>query len=172
MADDTAKKGFISEKDLEVGPVTGFDLSDIISQTIQKTIEGLAPYLGKSPSGTTVKEESTNLRERILKEMNNDFDHVLNANKRFMGQLANTPKSEMVMVQIPRVYAKYLGSVLPVGLNGSVIAIPIDNKPYLIPKRMKEIVDKTLAYEDEKISFMERTGNSDVTETTQDRLKV
>jgi len=171
MADMPIKK--IKESDLSVEQAPGFDLSDIIAQTVQKTIEGLAPFLQRGGAPTqSMKAEGENIRTRIITEMNKDFDYVLNANKRYLEKLANTPKSEMVVIQIPRVYAKYLGSVLPVGLNASVIAIPINNKPYLIPKVMKAKVMETLEYEDEKISFMERTGSSDITETTQDRLKI
>lgn len=171
MAELPVKK--IKEEDLSVEKAPGLDLSDIISQTIQKTLEGLAPYLNRGGApDTSLKEQGENIRSRIISEMNKDFDHVLNANRKYLEKLAATPESEMTVVQIPRVYAKYLGSVLPVGLNGSIISIPINNKPYAIPKVMKAKVQETLEYEDEKISFMERTGYSDVTETTQDRLKI
>lgn len=168
MGNDPKDK--LDEKDLS-RQVSVVDIGEMISTAISKTIEGMAPYM-QSASQPTVKKESENLRASIIKEMQRDFDHTVNANKRFLEKFANTPRSEMVYVQIPRVYAKYIGSVLPVGVNGSVVAIPVDNNPYLVPKVVKDIVTRCLAYEDEKISFMEASGNSDITETTVDSFRV
>lgn len=172
MGDAPVKK-IIKEEDLTVNNVPGIDVSDIISQTIQKTIEGLAPLLNRGGASPEVVQRSgESVRRDVIREINTDFERLVNANKRFLEKLANTPKSEQVVVRIPKVYAKYLGGSLPVGLNGSIIYIPADNRPYLVPKSMKAIIENTIAYEDEKIDFMERTGNSDVAEIPQGQLKI
>jgi hypothetical protein len=169
MADNGPNKK-IRAKDIEMETT---DISEIIAKTVSKTFEQLAPYLGSGDSKQkgTLREESQNVRSRIIKEINNDFAHVMNANKRFLQGLANIPRKDLVTVRIPRVYAKQFGSVLPMGLNGSVIGIPIDNKPHLIPKVFKPFLENTLNYEDEKISFMERSGNVDMAEIPEGSLR-
>ncbi len=113
-----------------------------------------------------VQEDLSSIQSRVVRDMNRQFDNRVRDNKQFMEKLANAPVSDYRTITIPRMFKKYFGSQLLVGLNGSVISVAIDGRPHRVHKHFLPIIRTKLDYEDQKIDFMERTDFSDVVEVT------
>lgn len=137
-------------------------MEDIIAKTISETLKAVAPLLAGKQAEPQEEATTSSVRTKIIKKINQEYDNAVKANTKFMASLVNAPESDYVKVIIPRVYKPYFGPMLPVGLNGSLINIPIDNRPHKVHKAYLPIILQKLRYEDEKIDFMNRTGKSDV----------
>jgi hypothetical protein len=167
MSEDNTKPKTISIKD----PIKLEDQNTfIIQQTVEKTMAALLPLLQKNSAVNLDDKTTQNVRTDIVRQINKAFDKRLESNRKFMARLASAPEKEFTKIKIPRVYAQYFGPMLPVGINGSLINIPIDNKYHKVHKIYVPIIEQTLEYEDEKISFMQRTGKNDTREVTQGSL--
>ena len=145
---------------------------DVVNKTVETVMASIAPYLQNNMQQPTPKKADTvsDVRSRVIRDMEAQFQKTLKANKNFANVLANLKPKDYTRIRIPRVYKKYFGPYLPVGINGIIITVPIDNNYHKIPKLYLPIIEKTLRYEDEKIDFMERTDNSDITFTTRETL--
>lgn len=137
------------------------DLSQIISSTISETMKAMQSNLNQQAQ---TSEMSKSDKEKVISRINKTYDRRVNENKRFLQRLANAPESDYRYISIPRVYAKYLGSNIPVSINGSVITIPVNGKRYKVHKYYVPIIRQRIEYEDEKISYMDQTDFSDVLE--------
>lgn len=147
--------------------LTKEDLSTIISSVVGEVLKGTKSNQNQQPSAQNSQDVMRNVQTR----MNSAFDAVEKRNRDFLHSLAKWPKERYVSVRIPRVYRRYFGSTLPLGLSGSVIYVPVDGMPHAIPDVFVPLLERKLSYEDEKIDFMERTGKADISETTRDNLK-
>lgn len=160
-----SKVGNVSKmRETEELKESGFNqdqIASLIQKTTSSVLEGLAPYLNKGAE-PQAKQTGDNVRKRVVQEWSNRFDQVKAENDKFIRSLAATPKSELVPVKIPQMYRNYFGSQLPVGLNGSIITIPINGRTQYVPKALYNIIARKLEYEDSKIAFMQDNENSDV----------
>lgn len=153
-------------KDAKVTHSSDF-ISKIVGDTTSKVIQELSPYLNQGKSEQKKEEvESTTkqIKQRVVRDMQTEYDRVVRYNNEFMKELANAPRSDYRTVRIPEVYKKYFGSQLVVGINGSFVTVPVDNRPHRVHKDFYSLIMRKLEYEDDKISTMARTGNEDVVE--------
>lgn len=142
-------------------------ISKIVGSTTAKVLEQLMPFLQQSSAPKQQVEDTVkNARERIVVEMNKEFERVVKDNRTFVERLSKAPKSDYRTISIPQVYRKYLGSQLVVGINGSIVTIPVDGRSYRVHKDFYSLIKRKLEYEDDKISTMEQTDRSDVFEVT------
>lgn len=111
-----------------------------------------------------VKQEMNSVQARVMQTINRNFDKRVAHNNEFVKILANSPRKDYVVMSIPRVFAKYFGSQLPVGLNGSVIQVPVNGRPFRVHKLYVPIIKQALEYKDQKIAFMESTNFEDIAE--------
>ena len=142
-------------------------ISKIVGDTTSKVIQELSPYLGQGGSELKEKQKETTskqVKQRAIREMQGAYDEAVTQNNQFMRELAEAPKSDYRTVRIPEVYRKYFGSQLVVGINGSFVTVPVNNRPHRVHKDFYSLIMRKLEYEDDKISTMERTGNNDVIE--------
>lgn len=141
------------------------DLQDLIAKTIQGTIVAIAPILAQQQS-TPNKQGSVNTlqtaREQVLSDMNAQLNKAQASSAKFNKSLVEAPKSAYTTITIPKVYAKYFGPSLSVGINGNIVVIPIDNRPHRILKLHYGLAMQAINYEDEKIAYMEASGNRDI----------
>jgi hypothetical protein len=155
-------------------PLTPVDhTAEIIEKAISKTLEAVLPLLqaygNSQPQQQQVQQpieqilSSSDVRRQISINTMSAFDKELAENQKFIEGLANSPESDYVMFTIPRIYQKYFGSTLPASVNGSIINIPIDNKPHRLHKLYVASARARIDYEDEKVSFMSRNGGRDYT---------
>lgn len=173
MAQDknVAEESVILEKGKTIQPEDDL-ISKVISQTTSKILTELMPYLNNGGQKTPQEIEKTTkqVKERVINQMNSEYDRVIKQNKEFMMRIAKAPKSEYRMIRIPQVYRKYFGSQLVVGLNGSFVTVPIDGRAHRVHKDFYSIIQRKLEYEDNKISHMEQTEFTDVLETDRESL--
>ena len=142
-------------------------VSKIVGSTTVKVMEQLLPFLQQGNQPKTQKEvDSTvkGIKERVVREMNSEFERVVKNNRDFMQRLSKAPKEDYRTISIPRVYRKYFGSQLVVGINGSFVTVPVDGRPHRVHKDFYSLIKRKLEYEDDKISTMEQTDFSDVFE--------
>ena len=139
--------------------------STVLSELIPLIQQGAAPRSDKE-----VQQSVKQVKERVTREMNAEFDRVVKENREFMTKLARAPKSDYRSVRIPQVYRKYFGSQLVVGLNGSFVTVPVDGRSHRVHKDFYSIIMRKLDYEDNKISHMQETDFSDVFEADRDSL--
>lgn len=144
------------------------------SEAVNSTLQGVMPLFqemikqlqeGNKPNRQLqgqLEEAMGNQRTRVVKVIQKNLDRRINENKKFMDRLANAPRSEFAYIRIPRLYKKYFGSQLPVGLNGSTIQIPIDGRRHLVHKAYIPIINMKLEYEDQKVDYMEQSGYEDI----------
>jgi len=142
--------------------------SDIIEKAISKTLEAIMPLLQAGlpqQSQAPVQQilSSNDVRMQVSKATNTAFDREMEENRKFLAMLATAPASDFVMFSIPRIYEQHFGSVLPVSVNGSMITIPIDNRPHRIHKLFVAPARAKIDYEDEKAAFMHKHSNNDTT---------
>jgi len=143
----------------------------MMQSAISETFKMMQPYLAQNNQAPQeVATTSDQVRGRVMRNMNNEFERVVQENNKFLRSLLNPSKEDKVYVTIPRVYKPYFGSMLPVGINTSIINVPIDNRPHPIHKAFLPIIMAKLGYEDEKISYMQATDFSDVSFTTRENL--
>lgn len=142
----------------------------IVEKVLTKTLESLLPLLqqGAQPGARPVT--SQDIRTEVSKNSQMLFDKEVRENQRFLEMVANLPDSEYEDFFIPRVFSRYVGSVLPVSINGSIINIPVNGQKYRIPKMHAAIARTKIAYEDEKANFMDRSNNNDIREVTRETL--
>lgn len=138
------------------------DQNEILSKIISESIATTLAKLGTNAPKEQVQKTTTDARKDAVRKLNAVFDGVRHQNEAFLQKLAKAPRSDFVTVTIPRVYRKYFGSQIMLGLNNSVISIPVDGKRYQIHKHFVPILEQKLQYEDEKIGFMEQTNFEDV----------
>ena len=142
-------------------------ISKIVGSTTAKVMEQLLPFLNQGKETKSEKEVTQtvkNVKERVVREMNSEYERVIKDNRKFMQRLANAPKEDYRTISIPRVYRKYFGSQLVVGINGSFVTIPVDGRPHRVHKDFYSLIRRKLEYEDDKISTMEQTNFEDVME--------
>ena len=139
-------------------------LREMISSTTSSVMKEILPLLEQSRKDHSKELDAEMLKKRATHRMNKEFDEAVSRNKKFLEKMAKLPQSEYRTIRIPKMYRKYLGSSLPVGINGSIIYIPIDNKPHRIPKEYYALAQRKLEYEDDKNSVMESTDRSDIHE--------
>ena len=146
--------------------------SKIVVETVAAVMKELMPMLqqNKGSSQPAVEQTVSGVRSKVIRDMEVKFQATVKANNRFNQSLQNLKPAQMTRIRIPKVYRKYFGPYLPVGINGVVITVPIDNNYHPIPKIYLPLIDRTIAYEDEKIDFMERTGSKDIKEVTRETL--
>jgi len=151
--------------------------SKIIAETVSALMKELAPMLQANNNTNNNKNNAqpgaqtvSDVRSKVIRDMEVKFQDTVKANNRFTQSLVNLPKEQMTRIRIPKVYRKYFGPYLPVGINGVVITIPIDNNYHPIPKIYLPLINRTIDYEDEKIDYMERTGSKDIQEVTRETL--
>ena len=182
MAGKVADKAQITETKKDVETVepkqanTQEMAAQIAGEAVRETMKEFMPMFSKilesvannqQPQQTAnviLQEDLRSTSQKVIARMNREFDARVARNQNFMKKLADAPRSDYVIMSIPRVFAKYFGSQLPVGLNGSVIQVPINGRPFRIHKAYVPIIQQTLNYEDQKIAFMEQTDFEDVTE--------
>jgi len=147
-------------------------ISKVISETTSKVLSELMPYLQNNTNQTPqqIQQTTKEVKERVVRELNGEYERVINENRKFMTRLAQAPKTEYKTVRIPQVYRKYFGSQLVVGLNGSFVTVPVDGRPHRVHKDFYSLIQQKLDYEDSKISHMEQTGFNDVLETSRENL--
>lgn len=135
-------------------------------ETVKDLAEVLIPILNKSQSEPVAYAPKTmsEQRSQTLTEINREFQRKQEENARFMRELSEAPKKDFVRYSIPLIYKKHVGSVLPVGLNGSVITFPVDGRPHPIHKAFVLHIEQKLRYIDEQVAFMDNNNNSDVRE--------
>lgn len=51
---------------------------------------------------------------------------------------------KLVKVSIPKVLEKHIGPVLPLGINGVMLVLPVDGKDYEVPAPFKTILTEYL----------------------------
>lgn len=134
-------------------------LSELLSHVIKKDSEE-----GQRLMPSDRERDDVYTEKSFMKDMELQMDRVTERNRRFMEKVAKSPKSEYVTVTIPQMYRKYFGSTLPVGVNGTIISIPVNNRPYRIHKIFVPALRQRLNYKDEKISQMTATENRDIRE--------
>jgi len=174
MAQDknVAEESAILEKGKTIQPEEDL-ISKVISQTTSKILTELMPYLQNNGAQRTpqeIEKTTKQVKERVINQMNSEYDRVIKENKQFMTRLAQAPKSDYRNIRIPQVYRKYFGSQMVVGLNGSFVTVPIDGRSHRVHKDFYSIIQRKLEYEDNKISHMEQTEFTDVIETDRESL--
>jgi hypothetical protein len=193
MPGKVAKEATITNKDTkketkeEVKPrqATNEELvAQIAGEAVRASMKEFMPMFGnilrqvadqkQTPVNATVKvqEDYRSVQSKVIDKINRNFDDRMRRNKRFLEKMYRAPKSDYVVMRIPRVYAKYFGSELPVGLNGSVIQVPVNGQPFRVHKDFVPIINQALEYKDQKISFMEDTNFEDVAEVPEGSLSV
>lgn len=146
-------------------------MADLIRKTTSSVLSELIPLIqGNKPTLQQTEKTVKEARERVARQMNEEFDRVVRENRNFMLELTKAPKSDYRTVQIPQVYRKYFGSQLVVGVNGSFVTIPVDGRPHRVHKSFYNVILRKLDYEDNKISHMEQTDFSDVLEADRESL--
>ena len=183
MAGKVADKGTITKKsdsidDIAVLPVREETKEELIArvseETTSKVFKEIMPFIERivDKVGETkqpiveVKEDLSSMQSRIMRDMNRQFDARVNKNRGFVERIANAPREDLRRVSIPRMFKKYFGPQLLVGLNTSVVSIPIDGRVHLVHKDFLPIIRMKLDYEDQKIDFMEQTDFEDITEVS------
>ena len=143
-------------------------ISKIVGSTTAKVMEQLLPFLQGNTAKTDAEKQQTvkNVKERVVREMNSEYERVIKENRLFMERLSKAPKSDYRTISIPQVYRKYFGSQLVVGINGSFVTVPVDGRPHRVHKDFYSLIKRKLEYEDDKISTMEQTQFSDVIEVS------
>lgn len=142
--------------------------SEMLSQAIAQAVASTMQALGQQPQA--IQQTSQDARVAALRRLENEFTKERKANEGFVRKLANSPESEYVTVNIPRFFRQSFGPMLHVGVNGSVIAVPIDGRPHRVHKVFVPNIRRALDYEDEKIDFMNRSEQSDVRYAERDTL--
>lgn len=85
-------------------------------------------------------QTTKNVNEEIHKRMKATQADIDAAVK----QTADTlKKSKKVKVQVPKFLEKRVGKVLPVGINGAMIFIPVGEE-VSVPERYKAIIDESI----------------------------
>lgn len=159
-----AEKSSIENGDQEVKDAGVQSQEDLIAQIVGRTMERMAPYFGGNTTKEQQKESVKNVKERLVREMNEEYERIIKENRQFMEKLARSPKSDYRKVAIPKVFRKYFGSQLVVGLNGSFVTVPVDGRPHRVHKDFYSIIMSKLDYIDDKVDSMERTDFTDVME--------
>ena len=141
-------------------------ISKVVGNTTTKVMEQLMPYLQQGKQADSKEYEKTvkQVKQRVVRDMNSEYQRVIQDNKNFMYKLSKAPKSDYRTITIPQVYRKYIGPYLPVAINGSFINVPINGRPYRVHKDYYSLIKRRMDYEDDKIATMERTDFSDVIE--------
>jgi len=185
MAGKVAEEAKVTSKEvtkeevitLEPKPMTNEQMiAKVAGDAVAATMKEFLPMFGEilkqvseqkqTPVNATVqiKEDYRSVQSRVIEKINKNFDNRMTKNKQFLERLYSSPKSDFVVMRIPRVYAKYFGSFLPVGLNGSVIQVPVNGQSFRIHKHFVPIIEQALEYKDQKIAFMEDTDFQDIAE--------
>lgn len=138
-------------------------ISRVVAHTTSTIMQELMPHLTKGNEQKT-RDTVQRVNQRVVREMNTEFEEVVQANKEYMRKIAQAPKKDFRIISIPQVYRKYFGPTLPVGINGSFVTVPVDGRPHRVHKDFYSIIKRKLDYEDNKISYMEQTNFSDTLE--------
>jgi Asp-tRNA(Asn)/Glu-tRNA(Gln) amidotransferase C subunit len=143
--------------------------TELIAQVVSKTMESVIPFMQQSqPVPQTPQRQETvkEVQARVIAQMNKEFEYEVRENAKFIQKLANCPKKDIRYISIPRVFAEYIGEYLLVSLNGSVINFPVNGRRYPVHKDFVPIIQQKVEYEDQKIDFMQKTGNRDIVEVS------
>lgn len=112
------------------------------------------------------KSEEKVIENEIIKESDVNVA-VAEANRRKLG--SRFKKEKKVSVTIPPLYKPYFGKVMTVSINGVSVAVPVDGKPYSVPKsfaeeikirmfRQNELIDKAAKLSDVQNNFETSPG--------------
>lgn len=162
--------------DLTIRPQTNEELiSQVANSSIKETMMAMMPMFQEmlsanrqeAASQVASKEQFSSIQSRVMNDVNKQFDQRMARNRKFVETLANSPKSDYRIMSIPQIYAKYFGSELPVGLNGSVIQVPINGRRFRVHKKFVPIINQALKFKDQKVAFMEDTEGVDLAEVSQ-----
>lgn len=158
-------------KEIKPRPATNQELAaQIAGEAVKQTMKEFMPVFEKlleknqAPVTVQLEDNLSSIQSRVVRDIQKQLDRRITENKRFMQSLVNAPASDYITMRIPRVFAKYFGSQMLVGLNGSVIQVPVNGRPFRVHKHYVPIINQKIEYEDQKIAYMEQTNFEDIAE--------
>lgn len=127
-------------------------VQDMIKAAVESAVNASAMNMRMPQAPIVVQKDDANIvkAERALKEKQRQFNNFVN------GLISG--RGNYRTITIPKVYRKWTGDITA-GLNGVVIKVKADGRPYRVHKSFVPIIINKLRYVDDKVSTMQSGGD-------------